>query len=113
MIVDVAANFAAFPLVGFTSGADRVIFVDALGDDVAAGASRAVAFADIFFGLRGGVVRAIGRAAFFLVVALTTLREADFLVGLATGRIQLLSHRLADDGHRRCRDITDPKDPHL
>ena len=45
---------------------------------------RAVAFADIFFGLRGGVVRAIGRAAFFLVVALTTLREADFLVGLAT-----------------------------
>src|SRR6266566_10158425 len=47
MIVDVAANFAAFPLVGFTSGADRVIFVDALGDDVAA-ATRAVAFADIF-----------------------------------------------------------------
>jgi hypothetical protein len=78
-------NFAAFPLLGFTSGEDRVSFAGALEDDPTA--DLVVPF--IFAGFRGGVVRAIGRAierraAFFLVVTLTALREADFLVGLAT-----------------------------
>src|SRR5690349_4158434 len=63
MIVD--ANFAALPLLGFTSGEDRVSFAGVLDDDpTAPAADFVVPFAAIFVArLRGGVVRAIGRRA--------------------------------------------------
>ena len=51
-------NFAAFPLLGLTSGEDRASFAGILEDDPTA-TDLVVLLADIFAGLRGGVVRAM------------------------------------------------------
>src|SRR5689334_10758520 len=58
----VGANLAAFPLLGLTSGDERPSFAGDLEDDPTGVPAADLVVPFIFAGLRGGVVRAMGRA---------------------------------------------------